>query len=207
MSQLTIHTSREAANAAQVPDHKLIEVFKRNPSRYAAVWLDIIHMPDTREVPVQYRAIVDAAILSAVKGIIDTHAFSGTYEPSWMPADKLTCDAIITATQQTGTTWLSKEDVAQGWEGSYTCKTFKTKMLSLEPTQRKGYAKALDAFSEAINKLSAKSVKSISPEQATTMLAKLDDRDLMTSWGEFIAARLGTIANREEPEAFDLDSL
>lgn len=207
MTNLTIHTSREAAQAAQIPDAKLIEVFKRNPTKYAGVWLDTIHVPDTREVPEQYRAIVDSAVMKAIKAIVDDHAFSGTYEPSWIPADKLTCDAIMLATTASATTWLSKEEVAKGWEASATYKTFKARMLEREGAARKAYAKVLDAFSEDINKLSAKSVKSITPEQATKMLAKIDDADLQTAWGEFIAARLTTIASKEEPESIDLDSL
>lgn len=215
---LTIHTSREAANSAApaantINAPRLIEVFKRNPTKYAGVWLDINAIPCTdgsngeAAVPTQYRAIVDSAILRAIKAIIDDHAFSGTYEPSWIPAHKLSPEAIMAATAQSATTWLTKEEVATGWTQSATNKGFQAKMLTLEPAQRKGYLKAIEAFADNINKLSAKSVRSISPEQATTMLAKLADADLSTAWGEFVAGRLGTIAAREEPEAFDLDSL
>lgn len=209
---ITIHTSREAANsAAPAPNTinapRLIEVFKRNPTKYAGVWLDTNAIPDTSLVPTQYRAIVDSAILRAIKAIIDDHAFSGTYEPSWIPAHKLSTEAIMAATAQSATTWLTKEEVATGWAQSSTHKTFQAKMLTLGPMQRKGYLKAIEAYADNINKLSAKSVRSISPEQATTMLAKLADADLSTAWGEFVAGRLGTIAAREEPEAFDLDSL
>lgn len=209
---LTIYTSREAANTAAPAANttnapRLIEVFKRNPTKYAGVWLDVNSIPNTDSVPTQYRAIIDAAITKAVKAIIDDHAFSGTYEPSWIPVHKLSTEAILAATAQSATTWLTKEEVATGWTQSATYKTFQTKMLTLEPAQRKGYLKAMELYGEAINKLSAKSVRSISPEQATTMLAKLADADLSTAWGEFVAGRLGTIAAREEPEAFDLDSL
>jgi len=206
-NQLTIYTSRDAAQGQTTPDAKLIEVFKRNPTKYAGVWLLTANIPDTSLVPEQFRAIVDSAVMKAIKGIVDDHAFSGTYEPSWIPADKLTCDAIMLATTTSATTWLSKEEVAKGWEQSTTYKTFKTRMLEREGAARKAYAKVLDAFSEDINKLSAKSVKSITPDQATKMLAKLDDADLQTTWGEFIAARLTTIASKEEPESIDVDSL
>lgn len=212
MTNLTIHTSREAANANApatntINPPKLIEVFKRNPTKYAGVWIDSAAIPDTSAVPSQFRAIVDAVILRAAKSIIDDHAFSGTYEPSWIPADKLSTAAIIAATQASATTWLSKEEVSQGWLQSATYRGFQAKMLTLETAQRKSYLKALEAFGDNINKLSAKSVRSIMPEQAQTMLAKLADADLQSTWGEFIATRLGTIANREEPEAFDMDSL
>ena len=211
-SQLTIHTSREAANAAApaantINAPRLIEVFKRNPTKYAGVWLSTEAIPNTDAVPTQYRAIVDSAILRAIKAIIDDHAFSGTYEPSWIPEHKLSTEAILAATAQSATTWLSKEEVTTGWAQSATNKGFQTKMLTLEPVQRKGYLKAIEAYADNINKLSAKSVRSITPEQATTMLAKLADADLSTAWGEFVAGRLGSIAAREEPEAFDLDSL
>ena len=209
MTNYTIHTSREAAQAVAThwPDCKLVEVFKRNPTKYAGVWIPTANIPNTEDVPATYRAIVDSVIAKTIKSIIDVQAFSGNYIPTWIPADKLSADSIIAAMTASATTWLTKEEVAQGWEASATYQGFKAKMLALPTENRKGYSKALDAFSESINKLSAKSVKSITPEQATTMLAKLADADLTTTWGEFIATRLGTIANKEEPEEFDLDSL
>lgn len=207
-TSLTIHNTRESANAAAIPAHRLIEVFKRMPTRYAGVWVPTVNIPSTAAVPQQFRAIVDAAITSAIQGIIDKHAFSGNYVPSWIPASALSETAILDALVSTGGQWLSKDELIAGWNASATFTMYKAKMLALtDAGQRKAYARALDRFSEDVCKLSAKGVKSITPTDAEKMLAKLAPADLDTPWGEFVAMRLGRIMKADEPEEIDLDSL
>lgn len=153
------------------------------------------------EVPESFRALVESALSSSAEDVLKKFCSDN---PNSFEIDEamFTRESLTESFMTRGSLWLGKKELEIAFTGSATWKRIASRP---EFSTNKTYQAVANRFKETILKLSGKATV-ISPDDADQILAKIEDSDLETPFGEFVATRLEAMKNRKQ-EKIDFDSL
>lgn len=205
-NSLPIHSSLESTTlSAKIGEVAIHSKWKQTANqtrkeRGIVVPLECVKAP---EVPESFRALVESVLLNQAQEVLK--AFVDASPDVWeVPSDLFSRPSLIqSATEgKSSSNWMSKEELELSFTSSATWKRISGRS---EFQSNKTYQLAAGVFRDAILKLSGKSVK-MTPEKCDAILSKLEDSDLTTPFGEFVAGRLAKLKSSQE-EGFDLSAL
>lgn len=199
-----LHTSINSANAIKAVGECVVSATwketknQTRKERAVVVPMECLKAP---EVPESFRALVEAALLSTAEAILKKHVNEepNNYE---ILASMFDRPNLVEAFIASGSGWMNKEELEQGFNASATWKRITSRA---EFQHNKTYQNAANYFKESILKLTGKATK-IAPEECDKILSKIEDSDLETEFGTFIVKRLQSI-KQNSVETFDLDAL
>jgi hypothetical protein len=99
--------------------------------------------------------------------------------------------------------WVKSDDLKNWWSQSATLTAWQART---DWTSNKALRRQVEEFSELVLKLSAKNA-TMSDAQAERVLSKLQDADLSSDEGEFIARRIEQILSKAQEMPADTDLL
>lgn len=202
-AMIQIHRTVESAAALKRADDRMITARFRNPSRSASVLIDAQAWENLKSVPETYRPLLEAVLDTAAKSILSKYLENFSTWPSEMPAHLLNESAILDAANGSNSEWLSKEELAEAWKQSATRRAFiNNPMHASNPA----YRKAVSKYEELLLKLAGKTSQ-YTPQELDLILAKMNDDDLVSEFGQFVARRVEAIRNRPTRDVVDLDLL
>lgn len=171
----------------------------RNPARYAAININADSIAAT-DCPDAYRPIVEAALRGAAEGILSSYLKAYSVWPADIDEGTFARAAIIDAAINSGTAWLTKEEMTAAWKASATRAGF---LARADYATNKALRQAVDRYEELVLKLAGKTSQFESSE-LDTILAKLSPADLETEMGNFIARRIDAIKNKPAPTVVNI---
>ena len=199
-----IYTSSDAANAAATTNERVIVVRWKSPVRVVAVTIpNDAFIQSSNECPQAYEALIHAVLEDSAKSIIRRHCESGTFTATSIPNAAFSAAALIENATTTHTDWLSKEELQELWAKSATRARLLNDARYATSTE---YRRAVNYFSETVLKFSGKTSQ-FKERELDTVLAKLDETDLISEMGTFIIRRVEAIKNKPAVAAIDLDLL
>ena len=155
-----------------------------------------------------YRSILDAALTEAAKSILssvvnDHLAKTGGSIPVSLPASLWAVEEILDAAMNSGSEWLSKDELTAAWK---TSATYRAIYSPEKYASNKAYRVAFTRFEELIIKLAGKTSQ-FDDKDLDVILAKLAEADHQTQFGRFVLGRITAIKNKPQKDAIDLADL
>lgn len=201
---IRIHTHLIGAQAIKGIDEVLIHATwkltanQEKKERIVLVPAECVKAP---EVPDSFRALVESVLLAAaeqcLKNYVNSNPNSAEMDVGLFARDGLVAEFL---TKQDN--WMSKETLELGFTAS---KTWKRIAGRPEFKNNAVYQMQANRFKDTILKLSGKAV-SLDADKCDVIMAKLEDDDLETPFGEFVVKRLTALKAKQGGE-FDLSAL
>lgn len=198
--QIRIHTSQKSAEILKAVGEVLIVASwkqtqnQERKERAVLIPMECVKAPDVLE---QFRPLVEAVLLKqaeeSLKSFVNGNPNSMELSSNVFSRPQL-CEDFLSS----GSGWMSKEALEQGWNASATWKRitnrseFQTNAL---------YRKQAEVFKDAILKMSGKAT-AYSAEKCDLILSKLEPDDLATEMGGFIVRRIQQMKTSQPPEDF-----
>lgn len=199
-----IHTSISSAAAIKAVGEVLInQKWKQTSNQESKERAVLIPMECVRapEVPESFRALVESALMSAAEEVLKRHVNENPNQME-VSADVFARTALTEAFLQRGDSWLTKQELEVGFTASATWARIAGRE---EFKSNKAYQAAAHSFKDTILKLTGKNVQ-IDSDRCDTILAKLEDSDLETEFGQFVVRRLSALKARVSQDV-DFSSL
>lgn len=205
MSADRIHTSIAGAHAIKPLGSVVIaQKWKQTSNQQSKERAIIIPMECMKapEVPESFRALVESALLSSAEAVLKAHCNEEPHAMEVNAAEMFSRVALTEAFLQRGDSWLTKQELEIGFTASSTWKRITSRE---EFKTNSAYQAAANSFKETILKLTGKNVQ-IDSDRCDTILAKLEDSDLETDFGQFVVRRLTSLKARVSQDV-DFSSL
>lgn len=201
-SNLRIHTGLVHAEASKALGERVVHAkwkqTQNQSSKERAICIDSTQLL-APEVPQQFRPLVEAALLQAACETLKNFVNAEGDAAFEIPAALFQRAALVESFMHSGDSgWMSKQDLELAFTASRTWKR-----ITGNPNfqSNAAYQRAAAHLRESILKLSGKAAK-LQPELCDAILAKLDDEDLSTSFGMFVAKRIEQL---RKPADSDVD--
>lgn len=201
---LRVHSSIVSAAAVKAIGEKMVTVkwneTTKQTKREVAVLLPMETLV-APEVPESFRALVESALYSSAQGVLKTFCEENpnSFEVN---LDLFSRVSLTNEFLNSGSNWMKKAELEIAFTGSATWKRIVSRP---EFTGNKTYQMVAERFKETILKLSGKATQ-IPAEDCEKILAKLENADLDTPFGEFVVSRLDALM-KKKPEMIDFDAL
>ena len=154
------------------------------------------------EASEQFKPLIESALMSAAILTLKNEIQERGESCFELPEECFTRARLI-ETFMGGDTWLDKESLEKLFTISATWKRITARP---EFSSNALYKAKANAFKADILKLAAKNI-SLSVDACDRILAPIDDADLETEFGSFVAKRIGVLRNKAENEAVDYGGL
>lgn len=211
MSSYIIHPTLEKAKAASTAcneSHTLIVAELRAEKRHYGVLLPADSMPDTADVPANYRPIVDAALQLAAKGLLASYLGDKTKTREFIPCDLLSADRILNAASEKAlSAGMTPERLLVLWKATAKHASVAVKLAKQSGPALKAYQAAVSRHEERVRTLASKASKSLSDSDLDKLLTNMDDDDYCTPYGFYVVAKIEAIRADRGNEEEDIDSL
>ena len=201
---LRVHTTAEATQlSTKLGEVAIVKTWKetKNQTRMARGVVIPMESVKAPEVPESFRALVESCLLQSAETVLQRFVENGKVEGQSelfeVPAELFTRVALTESFLTRDSAWLTKQELELGFTASATWKriTGRAEFLS-----NKAYRAQADLFKDTILKLTGKAVR-LAPEKCELILSKLENTDLETPVGSFIAKRLQSMIAVKEVEA------
>jgi hypothetical protein len=202
---IRIHSSIEAAIASvavgQIAVTKKWKETKNQEGKQRGIVLpmECLKAP---EVPESFRGLVEAVLAQSAENVLQKFVEDGNEGVFEVNEELFTRPALVESFLNSGSGWLTKQELELSFTGSATWKRIISRPEFLS---NKVYQAQANMFKEAILKLTGKAVQ-MAPDRCEQILSKLEDSDLDTPFGEFVAKRLTTLMQKPM-ESAGLDML
>jgi hypothetical protein len=204
-TQYTLHTTTTAPTPNM--GQRVITATFRQPARSVHCMIDDAPFVGDamKAVPMQYRAIVEASLMTAAKDILSDYVkgFTVGLLPTTMDSGYFSDSALIDRATNTGIQWLSKEEITEQWKLSTTYQQW---IANPKYKGMPAFAKAVNYYSDLITKLAGKT-STYKDSDLDLILAKLNEDDLTTTLGGFVVRRVEALKAKpvvEDVNAADL---
>lgn len=200
MNTLHLYTTLEAARLTAAPTEAQITYqTKAKETRKTAIIN--LTLPDTSAVPSQFRPLVEASLQATAKAILARILSTGSVWPTEIDAAYFAHAALISGAMPSN--WVKSDDLKTWWSQSATLTAWQSRA---DWATNKALRRQVEEFSELVLKLSAKNA-TLTETQAERVLSKLQDADLSSDEGEFIARRIEQILSKAQEMPADTDLL
>lgn len=191
---LKIHTSLSGASAILSSDETLVSAAwkqTKNQDRKERAVLLPADSFKTPEVPEAFRPLVEAVLLSTAENTLKKFVEQNPscFEVAAGLFEKTSLTESFLASSDG---WVGKQELELGFVASKTWKRITGRKEFQENT---AYQAAANSFKDAILKLTGKNV-SLDAEKCDAILSKMEDDDLETGWGVFVAKRLEALKSK-----------
>lgn len=187
---ITTTRTKLADVPAPVAMHTRVETRTRKPeSRAYTVDIPATAMPDTSEVPAQFRPLVDSALLDACESVLNTFVTSkATAGNANIPATLFTLESLLTATASRRMT--SAMLLGMWRNSSKYVFDVAPKLTSMTGSQLLRYQANIERHEKRIAALAGRSPElSLSAADLDKLMVNLADDDADTPFGVYLADR------------------
>ena len=194
---ITTTRTKLAEVPAPLPMHTRIETRTRKPeSRAYTVDIPSTAMPDTSEVPAQFRPLVDSALLDACEAVLNTFVTSKTTAGNAnIPATLFTLESLLTATASRRMT--SAMLLGMWRNSSKYVLDVAPKLTSMAGSALLRYQANIERHEKRIAALAGRSPElSLSAADLDKLLVNLHDDDADTPFGTYLADRTEEVRSK-----------
>ena len=206
-SYIILPTLEKAKTESQRCDfpHTLIIAELRAEKRHYGVVLPATAMPDTSDVPANYRPIVDAALQLAAKGLLASYLGDKSKTREFIPREALSSDRILNAASEKAmSAGMTPERLLSLWKATSKALTVQRKLATQTGPALKAYQVTVSRHEERIKTLASKVSKSLSDSDLDKLLTNMDDDDYSTPYGFYVVAKIEALrAERGDEEEDD----
>lgn len=211
MSTYTIYPTLEKAKAASTAcstPHTLIIAELRAEKRHYGVTLPAVAMPNTDDVPANYRPIVDAALQLAAKGLLASYLGDKTKTRDFIPCEALSSDRILNAASEKAmSAGMTPERLLALWKATSKHASVAVKLAKQTGPALKAYQAAVSRHEERVKTLASKASKSLSDSDLDKLLTNMDDDDYTSPYGFYVVAKIEALRADRGNDDEDIDSL
>lgn len=207
MAMIQVHTSVSGAMAILGAGQRLVskkwnETTKQKAmERHVILPMECVTVAES-EANAQFKPLIESALMAAAVMVLKTEIGEKGENCFELDSDSFSRPRLIEAFMG-GDTWLDKESLEKLFTISATWKRITARP---EFSSNALYKAKANAFKADILKLAAKNI-SLSVDACDRILAPIDDADLETEFGSFVAKRIGVLRNKAENEAVDYGGL
>ena len=204
MSSIRIHSQLSGAQQIKGIDETLIHATWKQTAnqtkkeRIVLVPMECVKAPEVVE---SFRALVESVLMSAAEQVLKDWV-NDNPNSAEMSVELFNRNVLAAGFMVKQDNWMSKEALEVGFTASATWKRITSRP---EFKSNAVYQVQANRFKDTILKLSGKAVQ-LEADKCDVILAKLEDVDLETPFGEFVVKRLTTLKAKQGQE-FDLSAL
>lgn len=201
---ITLTRTKVADVPAVAPLHTRIDTRTRKPeSRAYTIDLPTSALPDTSEVPAQFRPLVDSALLDACEQTLNTFVTSkATAGNMQIPANLFDLDKLLTATASRRMTAALL--IGMWRNSSKYVLDVAPKLTSQTGSALLRYQANIEKHEKRLSALTGKNPElNMSAEDLDKLLVNLTEADSETPYGEYLAQRTEEVRSKlvEDSEA------
>lgn len=194
---LSLMTDTKACALLTQAGDRYIRKNWRNPARAFAVNIPSDAWAPLATVPEAFRGLLDTVLVNAAETIIKRYVENYTLPPTHIPAALFTADAIMLEAAGNNSTSYTREELTAAWEASATRKEFISRP---QYASSKEYRTTVSWFADLIKKLAGRTA-GYTPEELDIMVAKLNESDHETEFGQYVVRRVEALRNRKAPDS------
>lgn len=186
----TIATATDGTIAMPAPiaNHVRVTCKKRTPARTFVIDVPASVWPNTDDVPTAYRELVKASLLDSAGKILAGYTGNPARDQAAIPASMFTLEALIS--QTTSDRMTSEMLVNLFRQSNKYVFSIAPKLTELTGTKLLAYKARIERMEKRLGALCGRTPENkLSGNDLDNILVNLNDIDLDTPFGEFVAVR------------------
>ncbi len=190
----TLEKAKAESQRCVFPHALIIAETRGENKRHYGVILPESAMPNTEDVPANYRAIVESALRNAAKALFTHYLGDKSKTKEFIPCDNLSAERIMNeASEKALSHGMTPERLLSLWRATSKATTVSRKLATQSGPALKAYQRIVSKHEERVKTLASKASKSLSLADLDKLITNMDDEDYTSPYGFYVVNKVESL--------------